>query len=195
MKRKKGLRKRKKQGLVGRSVSTSTSPKKSSHCGKGCFAIVPVIQEWSSDDDSGFTLVYKLKFSQNVAAKNKKKAAGLRPPSGKRLPLEVEPELRCQSPRRHVVGAAESGEEVVECVFVGYVDGRQLQAHFIFISVEQVVVSDGDIKKTSTRNARRILVVVLGVWFRHIQQGRSVLRERTRIRERNRRRRTYRSAA
>ena len=40
---------------------------------------------------------------------------------------EVEPNLRRQRPWRDVVRPAERGEKVVECIFVGDVDRRELQ--------------------------------------------------------------------
>src|SRR4029077_3585309 len=77
--------------------------------------------------------------------------------------LEVEPDLRRQCTRCHVVRAAEGGKEVVQSVFVGDIDGRELQTHLVLVATEDVVVSDGNIEQASRRDTRRILVVVLRV--------------------------------
>ena len=84
--------------------------------------------------------------------------------------LEVESNLRGQGSRRHIVRPAERGKEVVKRVLVSDVDRRELQAHLVFVSLENVVVPDGDVKQTPRRDARRILVVVLGIRCGHLQQ-------------------------
>jgi hypothetical protein len=84
------------------------------------------------------------------------------------LLLEVESDLRRQCTRRNVVRAAEGGKKVVQSVLVCDVDGRELETHLVFISAEQVVMSDGNVEKAPRRNARRVLVVVLLVRLRHI---------------------------
>ena len=86
----------------------------------------------------------------------------------KRLSLEVETDLRGQCPRCDVMRPAEGGKEVVEGVFVRYVDGDQLQTDLVFIAAEHVVVAESDIEKTPSGNARWILVVVLRVRLRHV---------------------------
>ena len=88
--------------------------------------------------------------------------------SGSSAHLEMEAELGRQRTRRDVVRAAEGGEEVVERVLVGDVDGSQLETHFVLIAAEEVVMPDGNVEKASRRNARRVLVVVFRVWLRHI---------------------------
>lgn len=64
---------------------------------------------------------------------------------------------------------AEGGQEVIQGVFVCYVDGSQLQADFVFIAMKHVVMPDGDIEKTSSRNAGGIFIVVFRIWLGHIQ--------------------------
>jgi hypothetical protein len=59
-----------------------------------------------------------------------------------RFPLKMESELRSKRPRRDVVGPAKRGEEVVQRIFVGYVNGGQLQTHFVLIAVKHIVMSD-----------------------------------------------------
>ena len=63
---------------------------------------------------------------------------------------------------RDVVGSAEGGEEVVQGYTVGYVDGRELQAPFVFVTVEEVVVSHGNIEEMTWCNASGIVVGIVG---------------------------------
>ena len=49
---------------------------------------------------------------------------------------EVEAQFDALRARRHKMSSAEGGKEVVEGVFVGYVDSGQLQADFVLIAVE-----------------------------------------------------------
>ena len=53
---------------------------------------------------------------------------------------KVESNLPRKRSRCYVVGAAERRKKVVERVFVGQVDDRQLRTHFVFISVKHVVM-------------------------------------------------------
>src|ERR1019366_1366839 len=76
--------------------------------------------------------------------------------------LEVEAELGSQRPGSDVVRAAEGGEEVIECDLVGQIDRRQTKAPFVAIAAEEIIVSDGKIKKAAWGHGRRILVVVHG---------------------------------
>src|ERR1700722_15398284 len=72
--------------------------------------------------------------------------------------------------------AAEGGKEVVEGIFVGDVDGRELQADFALVSVEQVVVSHRHVEEVARRDARRVVIVVFGIWLRHLNQTGAKLR-------------------
>ena len=75
---------------------------------------------------------------------------------------EVESDLGGQSARGYVVRAAEGGEEVVERVFVGEVDAGQTQAPFVFVAIEEIVLTDRGIEEVARRDTRRVLVVILG---------------------------------
>ncbi len=78
--------------------------------------------------------------------------------------LEVEADLGRQGARCYVVRAAEGGEEVVQGVLVGDVDGGEAQAPAaVLFAAEEVVLSDGEIEEVAWSDARRVLVVVLGV--------------------------------
>ena len=59
------------------------------------------------------------------------------------------------------VGSAERGLEVVERYFVGDVDGRQAQAPLVaFLVLEEVIVSQTDIKKITWSDSRWMVVVI-----------------------------------
>jgi hypothetical protein len=74
------------------------------------------------------------------------------------------------------VGSAEGGKEVVQHVVVRQVDHGQLRTHFVFIAVEQVVVSDGDIEEVARRNSLRIMIIVFFEGGRYLQKERLELR-------------------
>src|SRR4051794_16602337 len=76
---------------------------------------------------------------------------------------EVESDLPGQRPRRHKMRAAEGREKVVEHLFVGQIDGCELQANFVAtFASEDVVVTNRQVEQVAWGNARRILVVILG---------------------------------
>ena len=52
--------------------------------------------------------------------------------------------------------SAKGRKEVIKRIFVSDVDGRQPQAHLVFITFKYVVVTDGHIEKTAGRDPRRI---------------------------------------
>ena len=87
-----------------------------------------------------------------------------------RYELEVKSKLRRKCAWRHVVRAAERGQEVVERVFVRHVDCRQLQTNFVSVSVKQIIVSKGEVEDTSRRDTLRVVVVILLEWCRYFQQ-------------------------
>src|SRR5579864_624256 len=96
--------------------------------------------------------------------------------------LKVERHFGRKRARRHVMRAAKRRKEVVERVLVGDVNGRQLQAYLVVISLENIVMPDGDVEKIPCRDARRILIIILGIRSRYLQQRRSELCHRARIR-------------
>jgi hypothetical protein len=67
-------------------------------------------------------------------------------PTGEHL-LEVESDLSRNSTRRYLVRSAEGGRKVVQSVLVCDVDGRKLMTHLVLVTVEHVVVSDGNVEK------------------------------------------------
>src|SRR5438270_14035587 len=86
--------------------------------------------------------------------------------------LEVKPHLRRVAARRHVVRAAEGREKVVQRGPVGQIYRRELQAPFVAVASEKIVVPDGQIKQMARRNARRIVVIILRSWRRYGYQRR-----------------------
>jgi len=55
---------------------------------------------------------------------------------------------------------AEGGKKIVKRVSIREVDGRHLQAHFVLVAVEQIVMPDCQVKHMARSNPRRIFVVV-----------------------------------
>jgi len=47
------------------------------------------------------------------------------------------------------VGAAEGGEEVVEGVFVGEVDGGEAEAPLVLVAVEEIVLANGGVEEVA----------------------------------------------
>ncbi len=70
--------------------------------------------------------------------------------------------------------AAERGEEVVERVLVGDVDGGQVQVHLVVLLVENVVLSERDIEQVARCDAGRIVVVVFSARSRNLNKFRGV---------------------
>jgi len=58
----------------------------------------------------------------------------------------MKPDGRGQSARRDVVGSTERREEIVQRVFVRYVDDGQASAPLVFFAVKNVVVPDADVE-------------------------------------------------
>ena len=96
----------------------------------------------------------------------------------------MESDLGGKSSRRHIVGAAESGQKIVERQLVGQVDNRELSAPFSFVAVEDIVVADGHIEKIARANSLRIVIIILRVRSRDAHQIRSELRRRANARQR-----------
>lgn len=80
------------------------------------------------------------------------------------------------------MGSTESGEEIIERVVVGQIDNGELSAPLVFISVQQVIVSDGEVEQIALLNARRLVIVVFSACCRDADQARSILRSRAQIR-------------
>ena len=64
---------------------------------------------------------------------------------------------------RDVMRSGESGEEVIERVLVGDIDGSEPEAPLVPFTVEEVVYAERDVEEASGSDARRVLVVILGV--------------------------------
>ena len=62
------------------------------------------------------------------------------------------------------MGSREGREEVVEGILVRDVRCGQTKSNLVLVAVKKVVFSDRDVKEVPRLNARRIVVLVLGVW-------------------------------
>ncbi len=76
--------------------------------------------------------------------------------------LKVKPELSRQRARRYVMRATEGGQEVIQHIIVGDIDGGELKTPLVAVAVENVVVTHGDIEEISRCDTRWIVIVVLG---------------------------------
>ena len=83
---------------------------------------------------------------------------------------KMKPNLGGYSTRSDVVRAAESRKEIVKHVVVRQVDDGQLRAPFVLVAVEQVVMAHGEIEEIPGCDARRVMVVILGVGRRHLYE-------------------------
>ena len=89
--------------------------------------------------------------------------------------LEVESDFAGHGARGYVVRAAESREEVVERVLVGDVDAGEPEAP-LYLSPLKRLSSPTRSRKVARGDARRVVVVVLGVRGGDADEGRGVLR-------------------
>lgn len=82
-------------------------------------------------------------------------------------------------PGRNVMRTAERREEILQSSLVRYIDDRKSGAHFVLVSPENIVVTNGHIEKAAGGDSRRIVVVIFGPRSGNTQQGRPVLRPAT----------------
>ena len=75
--------------------------------------------------------------------------------------LEVETQLHRFRSRRHIMRAAERGNEIVQRLFVRQVDDREAQAPLVTVAIEQIVLAHGNVEHVPRSDALRIVVVVL----------------------------------
>lgn len=85
-------------------------------------------------------------------------------------PSKMESKFGCQGARRYIVRAAEGGEEVVQSVFVGQIDNRELRAPLVSFAVEQVIVAQGEIEQTARLDALRIVIVIFRPRGRNVDE-------------------------
>src|ERR1700722_3911298 len=122
-----------------------------------------------------------------------KKDRGERRPYGPPFPsfrtLEVETDGAGDRARRDVMRATEGGKEIVERDVVGQVDHFHASAELVAVimEVEDVIVSNGEIKQVPRSDARWMTIVVLSVRPRYLNQRGTELRCEARIRQRRRR--------
>src|ERR1700682_1624839 len=91
-----------------------------------------------------------------------------RPPGQYESRLEVESQFPRDGSGCHVVGSAEGGEEVVKRDLVRHVDDGHASAPFEAVFVEQIVITEAEIKEVARCNTGRIMVVVCCPWRRDL---------------------------
>ena len=67
--------------------------------------------------------------------------------------------------------AAERRQEVVKRVGIRDIDRCELQAHFVSVALQQVVIANGDVEHMPRSDPWRILVVILRSGSRYLHQG------------------------
>src|SRR5499427_4679004 len=78
-----------------------------------------------------------------------------------RSPSEVETDFPCQRSRRQVMRAAERRQKVVKRVRVRDIDRGELQAHFVFVALENIVIANRQVEHVPRCNSWRIFIVIL----------------------------------
>ena len=71
--------------------------------------------------------------------------------------------------------AAERRKKVIQSCLVGDIDGGERKAPLVMIAFEQVIVPYGEVEEVARRDARWILVVVLGSGSGDLDQGGPIL--------------------
>ena len=94
--------------------------------------------------------------------------------------LEVEAQFRREAARRHIVRSSEGGKEVIKRYLVGDIDGRELETPLVLVTAEKIVVAYRDVEQMASRDARRVVVVILGTRRGNGDSRRAVLRRGTR---------------
>ena len=74
---------------------------------------------------------------------------------------ERKPELRLPRAWSHGMRSTESGEKVIQSVFIRQIQDRELQSHVIWLGVKKVIRPNAGVKQVARRDARWIEVVVL----------------------------------
>jgi len=90
-------------------------------------------------------------------------------------PLKVKTQLRSVGAWCHVVGSAERGQEIVKRDLVREVDGSQLKADLVLVTVENVVMSYRQVEEMTWSDSVWIVIGVVGAGFGDGDQRRSVL--------------------
>lgn len=83
---------------------------------------------------------------------------------------EVKSEFSSQRSWAYIVRAAEGGEEVVERVLVGKVDGLEACAPLVFVAVEEIVIANGCVEEIPGSDSCGIVVRVLRVRRRDLHK-------------------------
>ena len=65
----------------------------------------------------------------------------------------------------HVVGSAEGGEEIVKSDLVGEIDGSELKADLVLVTVENVVMSYRQVEEMTWSDSVGIVIGVVGAGF------------------------------
>ena len=71
---------------------------------------------------------------------------------------------------RHIVRAAEGGQEIVQSSLVGQVDDRKAKTPLVAIIIEQVVVAYRNVEQIARLNTRRVLVIIFSARRRNMDK-------------------------
>lgn len=74
---------------------------------------------------------------------------------------------------------AESGQEVIQRIIVRQVNRRQLEAPLILVALEQIIEPQRQVEQVARGDAGRVVVVVLGIGRRYLDERRAKLGSRT----------------
>lgn len=66
--------------------------------------------------------------------------------------------------------ATEGRQEVIQCILVGHINGRQVEVRLEMLLVEDVLFANRRIEQVARRNALRVMIVVARSRSRDIDQ-------------------------
>src|SRR5207244_9815210 len=96
---------------------------------------------------------------------------------GRRLAeSERKPEVRLPCTWSHGMRSTESGEKVIQSVFIRKVEDRELQSHVVWLGVKKVIRPYAGVEQMARRDARRVRVVVFCSRLRNAHAHRRELR-------------------
>jgi hypothetical protein len=97
--------------------------------------------------------------------------------------LEMESKLRRKCSRRDIVCPAKRRQKVIQRIFIAHIDSGNVQAPFVPVPGEQIIVPNRSVKKIPRRNPGGIVVIIPGARGRDAEQSRPILGSRARCRQ------------